>query len=258
MKLAFSSLSQPASISSGFLRPSPSLSLFPEIRGEARAMQSRARQCLRMQGAGSGITTTNREKLRSRSTAALSLTAAACAFFIYSGSSHMSLAMAVASMFVVLLTSRGTKTPTTEEILRMGKPRVCGGDDWSQGEGKRVGEAVRREVEALILEGREVGVSVSVHLKGRELATVVGGVYSPLEAADGSPEWLPVTPKTMFMSYSVVKGIAATALLTCVDAAEVRYDQPVSELWPAFGNGGKDTMTVQVGDSVFACVCACA
>lgn len=66
----------------------------------------------------------------------------------------------------------------------------------------------------------QVGMSVSVFSQGREIATVCGGVCQHMDGGGGS--WHAVDDRTLFMSYSVVKGVAATALATCVDAGECR------------------------------------
>jgi CubicO group peptidase (beta-lactamase class C family) len=47
------------------------------------------------------------------------------------------------------------------------------------------------------------------------------------------------------MPWSVSKGIAAAALLSCVDNGLVAYDQPVADVWPAFASKGKHAITVQ-------------
>ena len=133
--------------------------------------------------------------------------------------------------------------PSPAEIMAEAPPRVCGGGAGG-GTGIKVGEAVKRELDALIRDGTEVGVSVTVYLEGKELASVVGGVFQPVQTDDGSDGWRPVTEETLFMSYSVVKGVAATALLTCVDAGEVSYSQPVSSIWPDFAEGGKENISV--------------
>ena len=62
-------------------------------------------------------------------------------------------------------------------------------------------------------------MSVCVYYKGRQIANVCGGVYQPLVNGE---QWMPVTPSTLFMAYSVVKGVVATALLTCVDGGMCR------------------------------------
>ena len=47
------------------------------------------------------------------------------------------------------------------------------------------------------------------------------------------------------MPWSVSKGIAAAALLSCVDRGLVDYEKPVADIWPAFGSKGKQSLTVQ-------------
>jgi len=66
------------------------------------------------------------------------------------------------------------------------------------------------------------------------------------DAASGGwqAHWKPVQHDTLFMGFSVVKGVTATCLMSCVDESELAYDQPISSVWPAFAGGGKQEITV--------------
>lgn len=85
-------------------------------------------------------------------------------------------------------------------------------------------------------------MAISVYYKGQEVAHVCGGVYRSMGGA--RDEWKAVDPNTLFMSYSVCKGVAATGLMTCVDRGECRYLDTVSALWPEFKRGGKGNVTI--------------
>mgnify|MGYP003386920169 FL=1 len=55
---------------------------------------------------------------------------------------------------------------------------------------------------------------------------------------------------TLFMAYSVAKGVTAMALLSLVDKGLVGYGERVVELWPEFGAGGAGKQDITVGDAV--------
>ncbi len=97
-----------------------------------------------------------------------------------------------------------------------------------------VNSALTRECDRLLASGSELGLSVSVYLRGHEIARVCGGVYRPR----GSRGWRAVGPDTLFMGYSVAKGVAATALLAISDRGLLEYSAPVTRYWPDFDSTG--------------------
>jgi CubicO group peptidase (beta-lactamase class C family) len=89
-----------------------------------------------------------------------------------------------------------------------------------------------------------------VYLHGRLLLHVLAGVFRPSRDLSAAGCWRPVDEHTLFMSYSVAKGVTAMALLALVDQGLVRYEDRVAELWPEFGAGGTSKHSVTVGDAV--------
>jgi CubicO group peptidase (beta-lactamase class C family) len=100
-------------------------------------------------------------------------------------------------------------------------------------------ELMLRQLEA----GTQVGMQVSVYYKGLHVAHVCGGVYRSMEGWAAN-DWKAVDPSTLFMSYSVCKGVAAAGLMTCVDRGECAYEDKVSSQWAAFAQGGKGDVTI--------------
>ena len=109
-------------------------------------------------------------------------------------------------------------------------------------EPKRVSDDIQDLMRSQLAAGTQIGMAVSVYYKGQEVAHVCGGVYRSMGGA--RDEWKAVDPNTLFMSYSVCKGVAATGLMTCVDRGECRYLDTVSALWPEFKRGGKGNVTI--------------
>ena len=88
----------------------------------------------------------------------------------------------------------------------------------------------------LAAEGLEPGGAVCVLREGE--VVVDHGVGT----RDGVTPW---TPDTLVMCYSVAKPFAALTVLTAVADGALALDQPVAEVWPAYGAHGKDRTTVR-------------
>jgi CubicO group peptidase (beta-lactamase class C family) len=93
---------------------------------------------------------------------------------------------------------------------------------------------VQDVVDELVASGAETGLQVAVHHRGHRIVDVVAG------AADGTTG-RPVTPQTLFFSFSTAKGVAALIAHLLVGNGLVGYDTPVAEVWPEFGAHGKET-----------------
>ena len=93
-------------------------------------------------------------------------------------------------------------------------------------------------VDELVATGAETGLQVAVHHRGYRVVDVVAGV------ADGTTG-RPVTPETLFFSFSTAKGVAALIAHLLVRNGLVGYDTPVAEVWPEFGVHGKETATLR-------------
>jgi CubicO group peptidase (beta-lactamase class C family) len=98
-------------------------------------------------------------------------------------------------------------------------------------------EAVRDAFEANFTERGEVGAGVHVIVEGRAAVDLVGGWVDDTRTT----AW---TGDTIGAMYSVGKSVLAVLALQLVDEGVLALDQPVSDLWPEFGVGGKEAVTV--------------
>ena len=147
------------------------------------------------------------------------------------------------------------RPPAPQEILRCAPPRsvqqqlgayiqLPGGRRFATAP---LSDALVAAVERQLASGTQVGMAVAVYWHGQLVAHICGGVYRAAGTGWGA-EWRPVQPDTLFMGFSVVKGVAATCLLTAVDRGEVSYQHPVASVWPGFAGSGK--LHVSVADAV--------
>ena len=103
-------------------------------------------------------------------------------------------------------------------------------------------DALASEIAAQIAAGTQIGMAVSVYLHGRPIALSCGGLCRGVRPGEGA--WRAVSPADLFMGYSACKGVAAAALLTCVDRGEVDYDAPLSSVWPEAATGDRSRLRV--------------
>jgi CubicO group peptidase (beta-lactamase class C family) len=97
---------------------------------------------------------------------------------------------------------------------------------------------VRDEFVRNFSERGEVGAGVCVLVDGHTTVDLVGGW------AD-SQRSVPWSPDTLVNFYSVGKAIVALLVLRLVDRGLIGLDDPVTLVWPEFGEGGKDLVTVR-------------
>ncbi len=81
------------------------------------------------------------------------------------------------------------------------------------------------------------GAAVCVYHRGEKVVDAWGGTKDP----EGTP-W---QEDTLSLSFSTTKGVASTLLHVCADRGLVAYDTPVAEVWPEFGQAGKQAITVR-------------
>jgi CubicO group peptidase (beta-lactamase class C family) len=91
-------------------------------------------------------------------------------------------------------------------------------------------------LDALVASGREPGGAVAVVRDG------VVEVDHCAGTRDGVSPW---TADTLVMTFSVAKPFAALALLDAVAEGAFGLDQPVTSVWPAFGQAGKGDTTMR-------------
>jgi CubicO group peptidase (beta-lactamase class C family) len=97
---------------------------------------------------------------------------------------------------------------------------------------------VQQAIDELVESGAERGLQVSVYRHGEPVVDAVAGVA---DTSTGRP----VTSDTLFFSYSIGKGVAATVVHVLAERGALDYDTRIVELWPEFGAHGKDRATVR-------------
>ena len=85
--------------------------------------------------------------------------------------------------------------------------------------------------------GEEVGAGFAVVRRGETLLDIRAGYADRAKTK-------PWTSETLVPVYSTTKGIAAIVVALCVERKQLRYEDRVAELWPAFGAHGKDKLTI--------------
>lgn len=99
-------------------------------------------------------------------------------------------------------------------------------------------ERVQAKVDDLVASGAERGLQVAVYRDGGLVVDAVAGVADP---ATGRP----VTSDTPFFSFSIGKGVAATAVHVLAEQGVLDYDTPIAEVWPEFAAHGKSSITLR-------------
>ncbi len=98
-------------------------------------------------------------------------------------------------------------------------------------------EAIADEFRRNFAERGELGASVAVHIDGRPVVDLWGGVA---DEATGAP-W---EEDTIAVVFSSTKGLAATCLHMLADRGQLDLEAPVARYWPEFGANGKENITV--------------
>ena len=99
-------------------------------------------------------------------------------------------------------------------------------------------DQVQKAIDQLVGSGAERGLQVAVYHRGELVVDAVAGVADPETGR-------PVTPDTLFFSYSIGKGVAATVVHALAERGALDYDTPIAELWPEFGARGKERATIR-------------
>jgi CubicO group peptidase (beta-lactamase class C family) len=96
---------------------------------------------------------------------------------------------------------------------------------------------VQVTIDDLVASGTERGLQVAVYRDGQLIVDAVAGVADP---AIGRA----VTSDTPFFSFSIGKGVAATAVHVLAEQGVLDYDTPIAEVWPEFAAHGKSSITL--------------
>jgi CubicO group peptidase (beta-lactamase class C family) len=99
-------------------------------------------------------------------------------------------------------------------------------------------QQVQEALNELVESGAERSLQVAVYRNGELVVDAVAGVADPSAGR-------PVASDTLFFSYSIGKGVAATVVHVLAERGAIAYDTPIAELWPEFGAHGKDKATVR-------------
>lgn len=83
----------------------------------------------------------------------------------------------------------------------------------------------------------DLGASLAVTQNGRLVVDLWGGWKDRARTQ-------PWTRETLAPLWSGTKAVTALCFAMLVDRGKVSYDDPVSRIWPAFGQAGKDTITL--------------
>jgi CubicO group peptidase (beta-lactamase class C family) len=96
-------------------------------------------------------------------------------------------------------------------------------------------------VEATLAENffkrEELGASVSIWKNGRELVSLAGGFRDRQKTQ-------PWTAQTSILVYSATKGPASACVLHCLEASGLDLETKVAEVWPEFGQNGKERLSI--------------
>jgi CubicO group peptidase (beta-lactamase class C family) len=84
----------------------------------------------------------------------------------------------------------------------------------------------------------EIGAALSVHLHGRPVVDLWGGVADPI----ANRAW---DRDTVQVLWSVSKGLVATCLAMLIDRGRLDPERPVCRYWPEFAAAGKGDVTVR-------------
>ena len=99
-------------------------------------------------------------------------------------------------------------------------------------------EPVREAFAANFERFGEVGAACCIHVHGRRVVDLAGGVTS-----SGGIE--PYTPETLQMVWSTTKGVVAIAAHMLAQEGVLDFDAPVVDYWPEFAAEGKQDIPVR-------------
>lgn len=99
-------------------------------------------------------------------------------------------------------------------------------------------ERVRAAFRRNFSQRNELGAAVAAYRDGEKIVDLWGG-YRDAEATS------PWTADTLVLVFSTTKGLAAAGMAHARSRGLFEYDERVAEHWPAFGENGKDSITIR-------------
>jgi CubicO group peptidase (beta-lactamase class C family) len=100
-------------------------------------------------------------------------------------------------------------------------------------------EGVRRAFEKNFEEHGEVGAAFALHVDGKKVVDLWGGVA---DAKTGRP----YTEDTLQLVFSTTKGATAMCANKLIERGELDVDAPVAQYWPEFAQNGKEKIPVRM------------
>lgn len=88
----------------------------------------------------------------------------------------------------------------------------------------------------LVARDVERGIQVAAYLDSELVIDAWAGLADPTTGRK-------VDGETLFCTFSVIKGVTATAVHMLADSGQVDYDTPIATYWPAFAANGKTAIT---------------
>src|SRR4051812_38340750 len=101
-----------------------------------------------------------------------------------------------------------------------------------------IGTRVQAVLDEMIETGPEVGLQVAAYHRGELVVDTWAGVA---DFATGRP----IDGDTVFVTFSVSKGVTATIAHLLAERGQLDYDAPIADVWPAFAAHGKERITAR-------------
>lgn len=98
-------------------------------------------------------------------------------------------------------------------------------------------ERVRRVFERAFADGQELGARFTATLEGEVVVDLRGGWADRAQTR-------PFDERTLTPLFSTSKGVASVLIASAADRGLLDYEQPLSEVWPEFGQAGKADLTL--------------
>lgn len=95
---------------------------------------------------------------------------------------------------------------------------------------------IRRFLDDRVARGQETGLQAAAYYKGKLIVDAWVGHDAAGKPVDGD---------TLFVVFSVTKGITATVIHMLVERGLLAYDAPIARYWPEFAQNGKTTITLR-------------
>jgi len=97
-------------------------------------------------------------------------------------------------------------------------------------------KTLQETADEIITAGKDRGFQFAAYHNGRLVANISAGAANPVTSKV-------VDEETLFLAFSVTKGIVATVAHRLIEQGAISYDTMIASIWPEFGCQGKDSIT---------------